>query len=84
MRRFGLAAAAAVMWVGQASATDMVQDVFADRALFDPRDEIFGDFEIDVGFEQDQPDFAQGVVDVLFRQRALVPQAAEDGLQLIR
>ena len=54
------------------------EHVGADRALFDARDELFGDRERDVGFEQRDADFAQYLSDVRLGESAAVRQPVED------
>ena len=57
---------------------DALGDLVADRALAYRGDELAGDAEVDVGFEQGHADFAQGGVDVLFAQAAAATKVAED------
>jgi len=51
------------------------------RPVPDAVDERFDDFEIDVGFEQRQADFAESGLDVLGRQPRLSAKAFEDVLE---
>ena len=49
----------------------------------DVLDEVVGDVEVDVGFEQGHADFAQSVGDVFFSERALTAQSLEGALQFV-
>ena len=49
------------------------QDVLPHRAVAHPVDERLDDLEVDVGFEQREPDFPQRGLDVLRRQPRLAP-----------
>jgi hypothetical protein len=51
------------------------------RPVTDAIDERLHDLEIDVGFEQRQPDFAEGSLDVLGCQPRLSAKAFEDVLE---
>ena len=44
-------------------------------------DELLDDFEVDVGFEQRQPNFAQGLADVFVGEDGLSAQGLEGALQ---
>ena len=57
-----------------------LQHLHADRALADAPDEVLDDLEVDVGFQQGQAHFTEGLADVLFGQRALAAQSLENGL----
>ncbi len=62
---------------------DTAKHCFAERFLFDARDEIFCDLKIDIGFEQGEPNLPQRIVDVRFGNGAMAAQIFEDFLQLI-
>ena len=51
---------------------ERLEDLLADRLLGHARDELLGDFVIDVGLEQGLPDLAQPVADIRFGQTAAV------------
>ena len=51
--------------------------------LLDAFDELFDDFEIDVGFEQRHADFAQGRLHVFGGELAFAAQVLEDTLQFV-
>ena len=53
----------------------------AERLLANVVNQFFDDFEVDIGFQQRQPNFAQRLLDVLFRQAALATQVLEGALQ---
>jgi len=63
---------------------DAAQDVFAEGFFFYPGDEVFGDLVVDVGVEQGQPDFAEGIGDVLFADASLTAKVLEYVLKFIR
>jgi hypothetical protein len=52
----------------------------ANRARFDPLDKVLDNLVVDICFEQRQPHFAHGGVDVGFRQLALGGKPVEDTL----
>ena len=58
-----------------------LEHLVADRLHADPLDERLDDAEVDVRFEQRQPDFAKRRLDVLRRQPSLATQGLEDILQ---
>jgi hypothetical protein len=58
--------------------------LLADSFFLNALDELLYDFEVDVGFEQGQPDFAQSVLNVLFVEDSLPAQGLEGSLQLFR
>ena len=47
-----------------------LEDVLADGLFADALDEGLDDLEVDVGFEEGDPHFAEGLLDVLLRQPA--------------
>jgi hypothetical protein len=47
------------------SGLDALQDFLAEGLGFDALDEVAGDFEIDVGFEQGEADFAERIAHVV-------------------
>jgi hypothetical protein len=47
----------------------------------DAVDQLLDHFEVDVGFKQRQPDFAQGFADVLLAQPSLAAKGLERALQ---
>ena len=49
----------------------------------DVLDQVAGDVEVDVGFEQGHADFAQGFGDVFFGERALAAEGLEGALQFV-
>ena len=55
--------------------------MLADRLLLDVIDELLYDFEVDVGFQQRQADFAQRLLNVLFIEDGLPAQGLERTLQ---
>ena len=57
------------------------EHVLLHRPVADAVDERLDDLEVDVGFEQRQPDLAQRRLDVLGRQPRFAPQGLEDVLQ---
>ena len=63
---------------------EALQDVLADRALADARDEIPHDLEVDVGLEQREPDLAHRARDRLLVEHAATAQVAERMLKLVR
>ena len=54
----------------------------ADGFLLDPFEELAGELEVDVGFEQDATDLAQPFLDVGVGENAASAQARERGFQL--
>lgn len=56
---------------------DGFEDIDAEGFFFDAGDEIFGDGELDVGFEESDADFAQGIGDVGFGDAAYAAEVAE-------
>jgi len=61
---------------------DAEKDFLADGLVFDALDEIASDLEIDVGFEEGQTDFAEGLADVFLRDFAEAAQVLEGLLKL--
>ena len=62
-----------------------VQHLFADGLLLDVLDELFDNFEIDVGLEQRHADFAQGAASMFSADSfPFAAQVLENPLQLIR
>ncbi len=59
------------------------QHILPQRPIADPIDECLDDLEVDVGFEQREPDLAKRRLDVLGRQPRLAPQGLEDVLQAV-
>ena len=59
-----------------------LDDFRAEGLGFDALDEIAGDLEIHVGFQQRQPHFAQGIADVGLGNFAEAAQVAEGVLEL--
>jgi hypothetical protein len=57
---------------------ERLQHVGADGALFDRVDEIFGNREVDVGFEQRDAHFAQYLSDVRLGETAAIRQPIEN------
>ena len=47
------------------------QDFLAERLFLDVLDEVANHLDVDVGFEQREPDLAQGLIDVGFGNPAL-------------
>jgi len=58
-------------------------DFSADGPLFDAVDEVLGDLEVDVGFQQGHAHLAHGDIDVILGQLALAPKLFKDVLQAI-
>ena len=59
------------------------EDFFTQRPLPDPGDEVLDDLEMDVRFQQRQPDLAEPLPDVRFREMPLPPELPEDPLKLL-
>src|SRR5262249_11319061 len=59
------------------------QDRFTERVLFNTRDEIFGDLEIDVSIEQREANLPQRGVDVGLADFSVAAKILENLLQLI-
>ena len=59
------------------------EDFLAERLFPDGFDELFDDFEMNVGFEQGDADFAEGDVHILRGEFALAAKVFEDLLQFI-
>ena len=59
------------------------EDLSADGFDADLLDEVAGDVEVDVGFEQGSADFAQGFGDVFFSERALAAEGFEGALEFV-
>ncbi len=62
---------------------DATQHFFTQCFFFDPRDKVFCDLEIDIGFEQRETDLAQRIVNVRFADRPVTAQVLENVLKLI-
>src|SRR5438270_9069329 len=62
---------------------DAAQHFFAERLFFDPSDELLGDLEIHIGFQQREADLAQRVIDVGFADRAMTAEVLKDVLKLV-
>ena len=62
---------------------DAAQRVGGDGALLDPRGEVAGDFEVDVGLEESEADFAERLVDVGLGEAAFVAEPGEYGGQFV-
>ena len=62
---------------------EALQDVLAARALLDLGDEVLDDLEVDVGFEQREPDLAHRLRDLLVVEPALAAEVAEGVLELV-
>ena len=60
-----------------------LQHRLAERLLADAGDEVTDDGEVDVGFEQREPDLAHRTRDRLLVERSLLPEVAEGALQLV-
>jgi hypothetical protein len=58
------------------------QDFLADGLVFDAFNEIASDLEIDVGFKEGEPNFAEGIADVFLGNLAEAPQVFEGFLKL--
>jgi len=61
--------------------SDAEKDFLADGLVFNALDKIARDLEIDVGFQQSQTDFAQGIADVFFGDFAEAAQVLEGALE---
>ena len=59
------------------------QHLLADSLLADVFDQLFDDFEVDIGFQQRHANFLERFADVLFGQRALPSQVLKGALQLV-
>ncbi len=59
------------------------EDFGADGLDANLLDEVAGDVEVDVGFEQGSADFAQGFGDVFFSERALAAEGFEGALEFV-
>ena len=62
---------------------DALGDLAANCSLTHRRDELAGDPEVDVGFEECHADFPQGRVHVLFGQASAAAEVAEDAGQAL-
>ena len=62
---------------------DAAQNGFAERFVFDARDESLRDFKIDIGFEQREADLSQRGVDIRFADFSVATEIFEDLLQLV-
>ncbi len=60
-----------------------VEHFFAHGLLFDVFDQLFDNFEVDVGFEQRHANFSQGALHVFGREFAFAAQVLENPLQFI-
>ena len=60
-----------------------VEDVLAHGALAHGGDEVLGDLEVDVGFEQRAAHLAHGVVDVLLGQPPLAPEPGKGFVEAV-
>ena len=58
-----------------------LEDVLVDRPIAHAIDERLDDLEVDVGFEQRQPDFPERQLDGLLREPALSANIAENVLE---
>ena len=56
-------------------------DFLTDSLGADVVDELLDDFEVDVGLEQGEADFAQRLVNVLFGERGLAAEGLEGALE---
>ncbi len=56
---------------------DRLEDILAHGFFLDLGDEVLGHAEFDIGFQQGDADFAQGVGDVFFRDAAHAAEIAE-------
>src|ERR1043166_7799055 len=59
-----------------------LDDLLPERFGFYPLDEITDHLKIDIGIQQGQPDFTQGIADVGLRNLAQAAQVSERILQL--
>src|SRR5205085_11025032 len=65
------------------SGRDAPQHGFAERFFFDPDDEFFGYFKINIGFEQSQPHLTERGIDIDFADRSVTAKILEDLLQFV-
>ena len=65
------------------SGREALQDVLAERALAHLRDEALDDLEVDVRFEQREPDLAHGARDRFLVERPAAAKVAEGALQTV-
>ena len=63
---------------------DAAQDIAVGGPLLHLRREVARDPEVDVRLQQGEAHFAQRLVDVLVGKASLVPDAGEDGGELVR
>ncbi len=63
--------------------SERAQDFLTERLLLDVIDEVADDLDIDVGFEQREPDFAQGLFDIALGDPALSAQLFENAFEPI-
>jgi hypothetical protein len=63
---------------------DSDEHFLAHGLLPDVLDQLFDNFEVDVGFEERHANFAQGALHVFGREFAFAAQGFEDPLQFIR
>ena len=61
---------------------DTEKDFLSDGFIFDAVNEIASDLEIDVGFKEGKPDFAERIADVFLGNLAETPQVFEGFLKL--
>ena len=62
---------------------DGFEDIDAHGFFLHAGDEVFGDAEFDVGFEEGDADFAEGVGDVLFGDAAYAAEVAEGFVEAV-
>ena len=60
-----------------------LQDFLPDGFDTNPFDEILDDLEVHIGFKQREPDFLQGLADILLRQHTLPAKLLKNFLELI-
>jgi hypothetical protein len=59
------------------------QHFLAQCFFFNPRDKVFCDLEIDIGFEERETDLAQRIVNVRLADRPVTTQVLKNVLKLI-
>src|SRR5258708_23774920 len=60
---------------------DAAEHCLTERFLFDAGYEFFGDFKIDIGLEQREPDLAQRGIDILLADFSVTAEILENLLQ---
>src|SRR3954469_7056648 len=62
---------------------DAAEHFLAERLLLDPSDELLGNLEIDIRFQQREAHLPERVIDVGFADRAMTAKVLKDVLKLV-